>query len=85
MYVGGYIIAKCGAGQSVLLNGKVCRTDGFLAGLGPSVPRCSHTLPIYLSNITNKVSWSIVSNAADKSSRTRCDLFPFPTMVKISL
>ena len=32
------------AGQSGLLNGKVCRTDGFLAGLGPSVPRCSHTL-----------------------------------------
>ena len=32
------------AGQSGLLNGKVCRTDGFLAGLGPSVPQCSHTL-----------------------------------------
>ena len=32
------------AGQSGLLNGKVCRTDRFLAGLGPSLPRCSHTL-----------------------------------------
>ena len=36
------------AGQSGLLNGKVCRTDGFLAGLGPSVPRCSHTLDFTL-------------------------------------
>ena len=29
--------------------------------------------PKYFSNITNEVSWSIVSNAADKSSRTRYD------------
>ena len=47
--------------------------------------RALPVIPIYFSNITNEVSWSIVSNAADKSSRTRYDPFPFPTMITISL
>ena len=53
-------------GQSGLLNGKVCRTDGFLADLGPSVPRCSHTLGIWISlsliSSVKKVSHRHINN-----------------------
>ena len=35
------------------------------------------------SSMYNKLSWSIVSQAADKSRRTRNDPLPFPTVVSI--
>ena len=47
--------------------------------------RASPVIPTYFSSITNKLLWSIVSKAADKSKRTRNDPFPLPIEVTILL
>ena len=47
--------------------------------------RASPVIPTYFSSISNKLLWSIVSKAADKSRRTRNDPFPLQIVVTISL
>ena len=40
-------------------------------------------IPTFFSSMENNVSWSIVSNAADKSRGTKNDPLPLPTVVTI--